>query len=85
MTTTILRSHFGILLHKCPLNNNHLSATVTVLGPKGGRFTITGLTGIEDFLYSIYFKIVPRKKKILKEKRKNVLLNLVATMAESRT
>jgi len=35
-TYTIFRSQFDLLKHKWPLNNDHVSTTATILGPKGG-------------------------------------------------
>jgi len=32
ITSTVLRSHIGLLLHKWPLNNDHLPTTATILG-----------------------------------------------------
>ncbi len=35
IATTVLRSHLGFLLHKIPLNNDHLSTTATIFGSQG--------------------------------------------------
>jgi len=35
ITTIILRIHHGLLLHKWPLFNDHLSTKVTILGSQG--------------------------------------------------
>ena len=48
IATTILRSHNGLLLHKRPLNNDHLSTTATIFGSQG-RSLNTGLTVPESF------------------------------------
>ncbi len=42
-TTTILRSHFELIFHKWPLNNDHLSTTAIVFWSRGWSL-YTGLT-----------------------------------------
>ncbi len=52
-TATIWRYHIRLLLHKWPLNNDHLSATVTILGSQQWSLytglTITSLNILANF------------------------------------
>ena len=48
ITTTILRSHFKLLLHNWPLNNDHLSTTTIIFGSHEWSL-YTSLTAKEMF------------------------------------
>jgi len=62
ITTTILRLHIGLLLHKLPLNNDHLSTTLY-------SFRVPRVVVIHRFDCSFFYRIGSQKSGINKEKK----------------